>query len=139
MGRTSMDGLSRGELARQAEVNIETLRFYERKGLLREPPRTESNYRRYPEDAVQRVRFIQRAQKLGFSLKEIVELLSLRAKPRGKCANVRERAEAKIENIDQKIKALKSMRRALAKLVKQCSGRSPATECPILEAMESGD
>lgn len=129
-------GLKRGELAQQAGVNIETLRFYERQRLLPEPPRSESNYRLYPADAVRRVRFIKRAQELGFSLSEIEELLSLRASPKAKCADVRGRAETKIADIDEKIRSLQTMKKALNNLVAQCSGQQAATQCPILDAMD---
>ena len=82
-----------GAVAPRADVNIQTVRYYERRGLLPKPPRTESNYRLYSEDSVRRVRFVKRAQELGFSLKEIKELLALRINSRGTRAQVRERAE----------------------------------------------
>ena len=137
MPGTGLNGLTTGELAKRAGVKIETLRFYERKGLLPRPPRSAANYRLYPADAARRIRFVKRAQELGFSLKEIEELLSLRARPRARCADVRQRAEAKIADIEAKVRSLRAMRRALAGLVAQCSGRTPITECPILEAMDS--
>ena len=93
-----MNGLTVGEVAAHANVHIETLRYYERRGLLAKPPRSTSNYRHYPRGAVRRVRFIKRAQELGFSLKEIKELLVLRAAPRSRCADVRERATTKIHD-----------------------------------------
>ena len=98
-----MEGFRVGEIARQAGVNLQTIHYYERQGLLPRPPRTESNYRVYPQDAVRRVQFIKRAQELGFTLKEIKELLSLRAAPRAGCADVRSRAQAKVQNIDEKM------------------------------------
>src|SRR5213594_1999406 len=98
-----MDRLTIGDVARQAGVRIETLRHYEREGLVASPPRSVSNYRLYPEDTVRRVQFIKRAQELGFSLKEIKELLSLRAAPRARCEDVRARAAAKISDVDRKI------------------------------------
>jgi len=131
-----MDGFRIGEVARQAGVNLQTIHYYERCELLPKPPRTVSNYRAYPSDAVRRVRFIRRAQQLGFTLKEIKELLSLRAGPRTRCADVRERAEVKVQEIDEKVRTLEAMRRALIKLVGECSGRGPVTECPILEALD---
>jgi MerR family mercuric resistance operon transcriptional regulator len=88
-----MDGLTIGDVAKEAQVNIETLRYYERRGLVEKPPRSASNYRRYPEDAVRRVWFIKRVQELGFSLNDIEELLSLRATPKADCAKVRAYAE----------------------------------------------
>jgi MerR family transcriptional regulator, copper efflux regulator len=132
-----MDGLTIGEVAEQAGVHIETLRYYERRGLVAKPPRTRSNYRRYPRDAVKRVQFIKRAQVLGFSLKDIKELLSLRAAPEASCAEVRAHADAKIKDINDKIVALTAMKHALSTLVRECSGEGPLTECPILESFET--
>jgi MerR family mercuric resistance operon transcriptional regulator len=132
-----MTGLKVGEVAKQASVNLQTVRYYERRGLLPRPPRTESNYRAYPEDAVVRVRFVKRAQDLGFTLGEIKELLSLRATPRTRCADVRERAEAKVSAIDSKVRTLQAMRKALIKVISECSGKGYVTECPILEALDS--
>jgi MerR family mercuric resistance operon transcriptional regulator len=134
-----MTGLKVGELARQAGVNPQTIHYYERRGLLPRPPRTESNYRAYPEDAVLRVRFVKRAQELGFTLKEIKELLSLRAAPRARCGDVRGRAEVKVRDIDYKIRTLRAIRKALTRLIGECSGMGPVTQCPILDALESGD
>jgi MerR family mercuric resistance operon transcriptional regulator len=131
-----MEALKVGEVARQAGVNLQTIRYYERRGLLARPPRTESNYRAYPQDTVLRVRFIKRAQELGFTLKEIKELLSLRAAPRTRCADVRKRAHAKVQDIDDRVRALQGMRRALTRLIDECSGSGPVTECPILDALE---
>ena len=132
-----MQGLKVGEVAQRAGVNLQTVHYYERRGLLPKPPRTDSNYRAYPADAVLRVRFIKRAQDLGFTLKEIQELLSLRAAPRARCGDVCERAEAKVRDIDEKVRTLQAMRTALTKLVGECSGSGPVTKCPILEALDS--
>jgi MerR family mercuric resistance operon transcriptional regulator len=134
-----MTGLKVGEVAKQAGVNLQTVHYYERRGLLLRPPRTESNYRAYPVEAVLRVRFIKRAQELGFTLKEIKELLALRAAPRTRCADVRERAESKVYDIDDKIRTLQAMRKALTKLIGECSGSGPVSQCPILEAIDSKD
>ncbi len=134
-----MTGLKVGEVAKQAGVNLQTVHYYERRGLLPSPPRTGSNYRAYPDDAVLRVRFIKRAQELGFTLREIKELLSLKAAPRTRCADVRERAEAKVQDVDARVRTLQAMRRALTKLIGECSGKGPVSECPILEALESED
>lgn len=132
-----MNGLKVGDIARQADVNLQTIHYYERRGLLPKPPRTSSNYRLYPAEAVRRVRFIKRAQDLGFTLDEIKQLLSLKAAPQTRCADVRERAEAKVQNIDGKVRTLLAMRQALLKLIGECSGRGPRTECPILEALDA--
>jgi len=132
-----MTGLKVGEVAEQAGVNLQTIHYYERRGLLPRPPRTESNYRAYPAEAVLRVRFIRRAQELGFTLKEIKELLSLRAAPRTRGADVRERAETKVRDIDDKVRTLHAMRKALTKPVGACSGSGSVSQCPILEALDS--
>src|SRR5213596_1649390 len=131
-----MEALTRGELAQQGRVNAETIRYYERRGLLPKPPRTPSGYRTFDREAVRRLRFIKQAQALGFSLKEIRELLSLRVDPRSSCADVRRRAEAKIADIDEKLRALRAMRRALVRLTAACAGRGPVSACPILESLE---
>jgi MerR family transcriptional regulator, copper efflux regulator len=132
-----MNGLTIGELAEQAKVQVETLRYYERRGLLERPPRSASNYRLYPEDAVRRVGFIKRAQALGFSLTDIKEVLSLRTAPEAECGEIRRHAEAKIKDIDEKIHSLMAMKSALSKLVAECSGEGPLTECPILESLDT--
>jgi MerR family mercuric resistance operon transcriptional regulator len=132
-----MTGLLVGEVARQAGVNLQTVHYYERRGLLPKPPRTNSNYRAYPDDAVLRVRFVKRAQELGFTLKEIGELLSLRAKPGARGVDVYRRAEEKIREIDLKVLTLQAMRKALSKLMSECVTRRPGSECPILEALDS--
>jgi MerR family transcriptional regulator, copper efflux regulator len=117
-----MSGLTIGEVAEQANVHIETLRYYERRGLVARPPRSASNYRRYPEEAVRRVRFIKRAQELGFSLNNIKELLSLRADPEAGCHEILAHTEAKMKDMDAKICALTAMKYALSTLVAECSG-----------------
>jgi Hg(II)-responsive transcriptional regulator len=132
-----MNGFTIGEVAAQAEVHIETLRYYERRGLVERPPRSTSNYRLYPEDSVRRVRFIKRAQELGFSVRDIKELLSLRAVPEAGCHEVRAHAEAKIKDIDDKIGALTAMKHALLSLVTECSGEGPLSDCPILASLET--
>lgn len=131
-----MKPLTIGQVARRAGVGVETIRFYEREGLVDDPPRLASGYRQYPPETVARIRFVRRAKELGFTLKEIKELLSLRASPRSRCADVRQRAEAKIEDMQQKIRDLQKMKKALKQLAAACDGRGPVTECPILEALE---
>ncbi|MGH7145311.1 MAG: MerR family DNA-binding protein [Planctomycetota bacterium] len=131
-----MDGLTIGEVARRVAVNVETLRYYERRKLLPLPPRSRAGYRRYPLETVKRVRFIKRAQELGFSLKEIRDLLLLRADPHGESLDVREAAVAKIASIEKNIVSLEAMRAALRKLVAACSGHHPRSQCPILEALD---
>lgn len=129
--------LTRGELAKRCGVNFETVRFYEQQSLILKPSRSASNYRLYGEETVQRIRFIRRAQELGFSLGEIKELLSLRVRPGAKCADVLERAESKIRDIDEKIRTLKAMRQALVTLKHECQGSMPISACPILEALDA--
>ncbi len=126
-----------GEMAERGGVNRQTIRYYERERLLPEPPRLPSGYRMFPESAVRRVRFIKRAQELGFSLAEIRELLSLQLDPAGSRVEVRALAEAKISDIEGKIRNLESMRKVLSRLTSHCSGCAPTTNCPILESIES--
>lgn len=133
-----MDGLRTSDVAKQAEVNLETIRFYERRGLLPKPPRTASGYRTFSPEMVRRVRFIKRAQELGFSLKEIKELLALRVDPATTCADVRQQAEAKVNDIDEKIRTLRSMRKVLTRLVAACPSRGPTDDCPILDSLDGG-
>src|SRR6266704_5487404 len=119
----SMEGLTTSKLAHEGGVNVETIRYYERHGLLPTPPRTHSGYRIFSEDAVKRLRFIKHAQDLGFSLKEIKELLALRVRPGSSCVDVRRKAEAKIVDVEQKIQHLQAIRAALVELTSACSGR----------------
>jgi MerR family mercuric resistance operon transcriptional regulator len=132
-----MERLTIGEVAKRAHVRIETLRYYERTGLVASPPRSESNYRLYPQEIVRRVQFIKRAQELGFSLKEIAVLLALRATPETPCVDIRRKALDKITTINEKIEALNAMKHALAKLVEECSGEGEITDCPILTALDT--
>ena len=133
-----MTTLTIGDVAKQAQVNIETLRYYERQGIVPKPPRTRSNYRLYPGDTVRRVRFVKKARELGFSLKEIKELLSLRATRGATCLDVRRQAATKIKQIDEKILSLQAMQNALRELVRQCAARRGSlSECPILESLDS--
>jgi MerR family copper efflux transcriptional regulator len=132
-----MGSLTIGQTAQRAGVSVETIRFYEREGLIPEPPRRPSGYRDYPPETVNRIVFIRRAKNLGFSLKEIGELLELRVRPRRNCALVKRNAEAKIADIDTKIVSLRKMRRALGNLTRACEERTPTTECPILASLGS--
>ena len=131
-----MGPLTIGQVARCAGIGIETVRFYERQGLLEEPARKESGYRQYPEDVVTRLRFIKRGKELGFSLKEIKELLFLRVDPETTCAEVRSRAQAKIADVEEKIQALQRIKKALVGLTAACRGHGPTSECPILDALD---
>jgi MerR family mercuric resistance operon transcriptional regulator len=129
-------GLRIGEVAERGGVNLQTIRFYEREGLLPEPPRLASGYRIFPETAVRRVRFIKRAQELGFSLTEIRDLLSLRESGGVGADAVRERAKAKIADIEEKLRTLRAMKDALNRLAERCPGCGPLSECPILDALD---
>ena len=131
-----METLTIGQVAKKTDVGLETIRFYEREGLIESPPRRPSGYRAYPVETVARVRFIRTAKDLGFSLKEIGELLSLRVDPVGSCAEIRTIAESKITDIDERVRALQRIRRSLHKLVTACEAREPTSECPILESLE---
>jgi MerR family mercuric resistance operon transcriptional regulator len=130
-----MPALTIGRVARLTGLGVETSRFYEREGLIMAPPRAAFGYRHYPQDTISRLRFIKRAKELGFSLKEIKELLSLRVSPEVTCEEVRARAEAKIADIEDKIRQLQRMRRALVRLAETCQGSGPVSECPILESL----
>jgi len=132
-----MKSLTRSQLAKKVNVNIETLRYYERRGLIPEPERKASGYRQYSPDYVARIQFIKRAQALGFTLKEITELLSLRVDPHTSCDHVREKAEIKIKEIEKKIVDLQKMKSALQTLTASCQSGGPTGDCPILEALES--
>ena len=109
-----MNRLSIGELARQSNVNIETIRYYERRGLLPEPPRNKSGHRQYSQEAVKRTDFIKRCQNLGFSLKEVTEILELRITPISTCADMKLRVGEKLTDVDKKIQELVHIRDALS-------------------------
>src|SRR5260370_41833033 len=125
--------ISTSELAKRGSVNLETIRYYERVGLLPKPPRSGAGYRLFSPESVRRVRFIKRAQELGFSLKEIKELLALRIAPGSTRADVRKRAEAKIAHIDAKVEHLRAMKKTLFPLTKPCSCNAPPRRSPTLQ------
>lgn len=133
-----MPSLTIGQLAKRADVGVETVRFYERQGLLAEPDRKPSGYRQYDEEVVQRLQFIRRAKELGFTLNEIKDLLSLRLDPSTTCADVKRRAEEKIDDIEAKVLTLQRMKKALVKVTNACRGRGALSECPILECLDNG-
>jgi len=128
-----MERLTVGELAKRSEVNSQTIRYYERQGLLPKPPRLGSGYRAFPMESVERVRFIKQAQELGFSLNEIKELLALQVNPLSTGADVRKLAQAKVSEIAAKIKTLNSMKKALTHLTSACNGNDSASECQCLK------
>ena len=131
-----MSKLSTGQMAAQAGVNIETIRFYERKGLLPPPQRTPGGYRQYSQKDLNRLRFILTAKRRGFTFEEIIELLELRVSHTSTCAQVQQKAQEKIKIIDKKQRELKRMKSALQVLSASCHGGGPAGDCPILEAFE---
>ncbi len=126
-----------GRVAENAGVGVETVRFYERKGLIAQPMRPEHGFRVYSDDAVRRLRFIRQAQELGFSLREIEDLLALRTDPGSDCADVRERAVTKLDDVESKIRQLRRIRGALKQVIAACPGRGALNGCSIIEAMEN--
>jgi MerR family transcriptional regulator, copper efflux regulator len=128
--------LTIGTVAQRARVPLDTVRYYERRGLLPVPPRSASGYRQYPADAVRRVMFIKRAQALGFTLEEIAGLLALRHTPSGGCEAVERQAQAAMVRIDAKLSELTQMRGALARLATTCRSNHPPYECPMLAALD---
>ncbi len=130
-----MSGLTIGNVAKRAGVGVETIRFYERQGLIEQPQKPGVGFRHYPADVVLRVRFIRHAKELGFSLREIGELLDLSLEPEQNCGEVRMRAEAKIADIDCRIESLEKMKGALSRLVVACGTQNQAQSCPIIESI----
>ena len=137
--RVKMNGLTIGRLAKQAGLGIETVRFYERQGLIAPPPRTDSNYRIYPEEEVNRLKFIKRAKDLGFTLKEIKELLFMQHDPHATQTDIKKRTVEKIEDIKKKVRDLSKIQRALEHLAGSCDGHGPFSECPIMDALTGED
>lgn len=128
--------LTIGKLAKQTEVTIETIRYYQRIGLLAEPEKPESGYRHYAADAITKIRFIKRAQQAGFTLKEIAQLLLLDG---AHCADIRKIAEYKCRQIDRQIKDLTALREALSGLVTGCQSTGPSDHCVILDALADNE
>lgn len=131
-----MPPIKSGDLAKRANVNPETLRYYEREGLLPEPERAESGYRLYTEEDIKRVRFIKRAQELGFSLKEVKELLVLKLGNHQSARDVKRLTKQKIQDIDAKIQSLQAMKSVLEGLAEACSGQGTVDHCPILNCLD---
>lgn len=132
-----MHTMTIGQVAREAGIGVETVRFYEREGLLEAPARRASGYRQFAPPAVDRLRFIKQAQRLGFTLREIKDLLALKLDAGATRAQIRDRAVAKVADIDGRIKELKRMKQALAPLIAACDGKGKLDGCPILAAIES--
>lgn len=128
-----------GELAGAVGVNVQTVRYYERRGLLPKPKRRASGYREYLSSDVARLEFIRRAQALGFTLSEIEQLLALRVNPRTTPADMHRAVNEKIEAVDEKIRDLTRISGALRKMAASCRAHGPLGDCPFLEALESED
>jgi MerR family copper efflux transcriptional regulator len=131
-----MTRLTVSQLARTADVGVETIRFYERQKLLWPGRRGSKGYRQYGDEAVERLRFIRRSQLVGFTLKEIRDLLELRESSQAQRAEVRQIASEKLADIDVKIKTLNSMKQSLHTLLLSCTGDGPAAECPIITSFD---
>lgn len=129
-----MKTLTTGQLAKETGVNIETIRYYERRCLIPEPPRRESGYREYTPKYIERILFIKRAQALGFTLKEISELLAV-ADGNPACKDIRRFAEDKAKDIETRIHDLQKIKKVLNDLIKQCLGKRKISECPIIESL----
>lgn len=134
-----MEQLTIGEVAKRANVKVKNGTLLRAARVDTPPPRRESGYREYPEETTKRIRFIKRTQELGFSLKEVAELLALRVDPKTTCGEIRKVAAAKMTDIEGKIRFLQRMKDVLTKLVAACSGLGPTSDCPILEALESAE
>lgn len=135
-----MTTMTIGKVAKASGLGVETVRFYERQGLIAEPARSASGYRQYRPEVVRRLKFIARAKKLGFTLQEIGELLDLRVTPNARCVDVMTRAKAKLAEVEERITQLSSMKRALEALLSECRGdEGPPSNCLIINALEGGD
>lgn len=128
-----------GKLAKAAGVGVETVRFYERRGLIRKPPKRESGFRTYSDEEVTRIRFIRRAQELGFTLREVKELVELQSKKKVTGSQVKQKADRKIEEIRKKISDLQKMEKSLRTLSRMCGeGAQAVQECKVMDCFEKG-
>jgi len=134
-----MQTMTIGKLARDIGIGAGTLRYYERLGLLAPAERTASGYRKYGEAAARRLRFIRRAQALGFTLEEVAELLKLSDNPRASARQVKKATQKKIADIERRIEALARMKQGLAEIEERCNGHGYSGECPILAALNQAD
>ncbi len=125
-----------GEIAKMADVNIQTIRYYERRNILKPSSKKESGFRLYSIDAVKTIKFIKHAQELGFKLDEIKELMNLRVPSVGRCKRVKKHAWEKLTSIQQKISLLKKIEQTLKKLIVDCEQNKTSQDCPIIESME---
>lgn len=124
-----------GQVAKQTGVSVETIRYYEKEGLITEPERSPSGYRQYPAETLKRVLFIQRAKEVGFTLKEVNDLLSLQNRPEACCGDILDKAASKVEQIEAKIHELQRMKLALQHLTSDCVSSKGLDDCPILDAL----
>lgn len=132
-----MSTMTIGQVVQKTGTGMETIRFYERKGLIRKPARRANGYRQYTDEHITQLLFIKQAKVLGFSLNEISELLSIRSGTTTECNYVKRIAAEKLDDIEARIKMLQRMRRTLKKLVNECPGQGPIEVCPILDALDS--
>jgi Hg(II)-responsive transcriptional regulator len=131
--------LTIGQVAAAGSVNVQTIRYYERRGLFAPARRTRSGYRQYSRESVSRLRFIRHAQELGFSLKEIEELLTLRVRDGASCSTVADRTKKKLHVVEQRIRDLQRLKRTLERLARSCAAHRATDSCPILETLEDDD
>jgi Hg(II)-responsive transcriptional regulator len=134
MRKSTNSRLTIGKVAKLSEVGVETIRFYEREGIIEQPKRSSGSFREYPEDTIRRLHFIKRTRELGFSLAEVTELLSLRVKGRSTCATIKNKAESKISQVEKKIADLNRIRAALVRVKNTCDKQAPTDTCPVLES-----
>jgi MerR family copper efflux transcriptional regulator len=132
MKKKSPVRLTIGKVAKLSGVGVEAVRYYEREGIIDQPSRAAGGFREYPEDVVHRIRFIKRVQELGFSLREISDLLNLRMR-RGSCGTIKEKAEQKLAQVEEKISDLRRIQAALRKVKDTCERQAPTENCPVLE------
>jgi MerR family mercuric resistance operon transcriptional regulator len=134
--RSAADSFTIGQLSKLSDTGVEAIRFYERRGVLPPAKRTEGGYRQYGRDTVKRLHFIHRAQELGFSLKEITQLIALRVTSKSNCSEVKKRALSKLQQIESKISDLQKMRDVLKEVTQACVANRPIADCPILNSFD---
>ncbi len=130
--------LTIGQLAKAVGVNVQTVRYYERRRLLSPSDRKPSGYRLYGDEALKRLRFIKNAQALGFTLREIADLLSLRVTSTARCGDIQRKAQSKLIHVKGKVRDLQALARALEGLIRSCRAGQPTDRCPILKGLEGG-
>lgn len=132
-------GLTIGRVAKAVGVNVQTIRYYERLNLLSPTARRPSGYRLYGDEEVRRLRFIKNAQALGFTLHEIEDLLNLRVRSTARCGDVQRKAQAKLEQVERKVRDLQALATALRSLLHDCRAGQPTDCCPILQSLEKNE